>query len=81
MYDPATKAFSFKFANTTFNNRRDYGTSVLLPLTPENGFKPKVMIMGGRHPVATETTELIDLSVAAPKWVAGPDHGQRRESR
>jgi len=75
MYDPATKAFAF-VANTIFDKRRDYGTSVLLPLTPENGFKPKVMIMGG-SPLdipqdATDTTELIDLSVPAPKWVAGP---------
>jgi hypothetical protein len=71
MYDPATKAFTF-VANTIFNNNRDYGTSVLLPLTPENNFKPRVMIMGGHHPDATNTTELIDLSVPAPKWVAGP---------
>jgi peroxiredoxin len=71
MYDPATKTFAF-VANTIFNNRRVYGTSVLLPLTPENGFKPKVMIMGGHSKVATDTTELIDLSVPSPKWVAGP---------
>ena len=71
MYDPATKAFTF-VANTIFDQRRDYGTSVLLPLTPENGFKPRVMILGGHHPDATDTTELIDLSVPAPRWVAGP---------
>ena len=71
MYDQATKAFTF-VANTIFNRNRDYGTSVLLPLTPENGFKPNVMIMGGSSPVATDTTELIDLSVPSPKWVAGP---------
>jgi hypothetical protein len=70
MYDPATKAFAF-VANTVFKRNRDYGTSVLLPLTPENGFNPKVMIMGGSDP-ATDTTELIDLSVPAPKWVSGP---------
>jgi hypothetical protein len=61
MYDPTAKTFSF-VANTIFNRNRDYGTSVLLPLTPENLFKPKVMIMGGSSPNATETTELIDLS-------------------
>ena len=71
MYDQATKAFTF-VTNTIFNRNRDYGTSVLLPLTPENGFKPNVMIMGGSSPVATDTTELIDLSVPSPKWVAGP---------
>lgn len=71
MYDPATKAFTF-VANTIFKRDRVYGTSVLLPLTPENDFKPKVMIMGGSSPDATDTTELIDLSVASPKWVSGP---------
>lgn len=54
---------------------------MLLPLTPTNSFKPKVMILGGGNPamqvqnlmVATKTTELIDLSVQNPDWVAGPD--------
>ncbi len=71
MYDRTTKAYTF-VANTIFKSNRDYGTSVLLPLTPANGFKPVVMIMGGSSPTATATTELIDLSVTAPKWVSGP---------
>jgi hypothetical protein len=78
MYDPATKTFTF-VANTILNLNgvnlnRDYGTSVLLPLTPENDFKPSVMIMGGNNggnDAATDTTELIDLSVKEPKWVLG----------
>jgi len=71
LYDPATHAFT-TVATTIFGGTRDYGTSVLLPLTPANGFKPKVIILGGGSPSATDTTELIDLSVASPKWVAGP---------
>ena len=66
MYDPTTKTFAF-VTNTIRNLNRDYGTSVLLPLTPDSGFKPKVMIMGGNNggnDPATNTTELIDLSVA-----------------
>ena len=42
---------------------RTYGTSVLLPLTPANGYRPRVMIIGGGNP-ATATTEIIDLSAA-----------------
>lgn len=72
MYDPAGKIFRF-VTNTLFNHERIYGTSVLLPLTPENGFKPTVMILGGATPMTTKTTELIDLSVGTPTWVKGPD--------
>jgi hypothetical protein len=67
---------------------RIYGSSVLLPLTPQNNYSPKVMIMGGDNP-ATNTTELIDLSPAgaqisaacpnyAPCWVEGPAMSQSR---
>src|SRR6476661_4391715 len=46
MFDPATKTWT-TVATTTFGASRDAGTSVLLPLTPANGFKPVAMIMGG----------------------------------
>jgi hypothetical protein len=70
------------------NGERTYGTSVLLPLTPQNNYSPKVMILGGDNP-ATDTTELIDLSPAgaqisaacptyAPCWVRGPNMAQKR---
>jgi len=70
------------------NGERTYGTSVLLPLTPQNNYSPKVIILGGDNP-ATNTTELIDLSPAgmqtsascpnyAPCWVQGPPMVQAR---
>ncbi|HEX4962135.1 MAG TPA: galactose oxidase-like domain-containing protein [Thermoanaerobaculia bacterium] len=70
MYDPATQKFT-TVATTNFDRDRNYGTSVLLPLTPSNGFKPRVMIMGGASP-ATDSTEIIDWSLPAPQWVNGP---------
>ena len=71
LYDPAAHTFT-PVATTILGSNRDYGTSVLLPLTPAGGFKPKVMILGGVAPKATDTTELIDLSQPSPKWVQGP---------
>jgi hypothetical protein len=71
MYDPATHLWS-DVATTNFPANRDYGTSVLLPLTRANGYKPRVMILGGVSPNATDTTELIDLSASQPAWIFGP---------
>lgn len=70
IYDPASRTFTAS-ATMLFDRGRDYGSSVLLPLTPANGFKPRVIILGGANP-ATDTTELIDLSAPAPRWVQGP---------
>ena len=64
---------------------RTYGTSVLLPLTPANGYTPRVMIFGGGNP-ATATTEIIDLSAATPAVavrtadVAAADRDERDDS-
>ncbi|HEY6253129.1 MAG TPA: galactose oxidase-like domain-containing protein [Candidatus Angelobacter sp.] len=75
MFDLVTHRWTF-VAKTNFGQLRTYGSSVLLPLTPAGGYKPKVMILGGGNEfppgAATNTTELIDLSVPAPKWVTGP---------
>ena len=76
-FDPSTHTWSAVVATTNFSGTRTYGTSVLLPLTPANNYKPVVMIMGGGNP-ATNTTELIDLSAATPKWTYGPNMSQSR---
>ncbi|MGH9503923.1 MAG: galactose oxidase-like domain-containing protein [Terriglobales bacterium] len=92
-FDPSTQAWTL-VAWTNYpgqndpNGERTYGTSVLLPLTPQNNYSPKVMIMGGDNP-ATNTTELIDLGpsgsqisancpIYAPCWVPGPNMVQAR---
>jgi Domain of unknown function (DUF1929)/Legume lectin domain/Glyoxal oxidase N-terminus/Chitobiase/beta-hexosaminidase C-terminal domain/PKD domain len=72
IFNPTTNAWTTNVAVTNFSGTRTYGSSVLLPLIPANGYKPKVMILGGGNP-ATATTEIIDLSVATPKWVFGPN--------
>lgn len=75
-FDPTTHGWTVG-PTTNFGNTRTYGTSVLLPLTPANGYAPKIIIMGGASP-ATATTELIDLSSGNPSWVYGPSMTQPR---
>src|SRR6267378_1868470 len=77
LFDPVAKTWSGVIATTNYGGTRTYGTSVLLPLTPANNYKPVVMIMGGGSP-STATTELIDLSAATPKWINGPSMSQPR---
>ena len=76
-FNPSTGMWSAVVATTNYSSSRTYGTSVLLPLTPANSYRPKVMIFGGGNP-ATPTTELIDLSAATPQWVFGPSMTQPR---
>jgi len=77
IFNPSTRTWSAVIATTNYAGTRTYGTSVLLPLTPANGYKPRVMIFGGGNP-ATPTTEIIDMSAATPKWTLGPAMSQPR---
>ena len=76
-FTPATRTWSGIVATTNYSGSRGYGTSVLLPLTPANGYRPRVMIFGGGNP-STATTEIIDLSAATPQWQFGPSMSQPR---
>src|SRR5260370_42413433 len=75
-FDPSNQSWTAGPA-TIYGNTRTYGSSVLLPLTPANGYKPRVLILGGGSP-APATTELIDLSVSNPASVYGPSMVQSR---
>jgi hypothetical protein len=77
IFNTATRTWSAVMATTNYAGTRSYGTSVLLPLTPANGYRPRVMIFGGGNP-GTETTEIIDLSAATPAWQYGPPMSQPR---
>jgi hypothetical protein len=76
-FNPATNTWTAVVATTNFTGSRSYGTSVLLPLTPANGYRPRVMILGGASP-ATASTEIIDLSAPTPAWAYGPSMSQPR---
>src|SRR5436853_2264690 len=76
IFDPVTATWTTS-ATTLYGSTRTYGSSVLLPLTPANGYDAKVMILGGNSP-ATQTTEIIDLGAANPQWTPGPNMSQPR---
>jgi len=67
VFDPLTQTWTMNVARAMFPLERTYGTSVLLPLLPEAGYAAKIIIMGGSNP-ATDTAEIIDLSVPPPAW-------------
>jgi len=77
MFNTSTLTWQQNLFTTVNSITRTYGTSVLLPLTPANNYRPVVMIMGGGNP-STATTELIDLSVNSPAWVSGPPMSEPR---
>ena len=67
IFNPVTETWTLNVAKTIYKNARVGGSSVLLPLRPEEAYKPRVMIMGGDH-TATATAEVIDLSLPNPAW-------------
>src|SRR5262249_6410475 len=66
IFNPSNQTWTTS-ASTQLGQTRSYGPSVLLPLLASNGYKPRVMILGGID-LSTATTEIIDLSVANPAW-------------
>jgi len=66
IFNPATQAWT-AVAAMAYPDERTYGSSVLLPLRPSEGYRARVMIMGGDNP-ATASAEIIDLSQPSPAW-------------
>ena len=79
IFDPSTQTWT-NSATTNYDSIRTYGSSVLLPLTPANNYDPRVMIFGGgmQGGTATNTTEMIDLSVSSPQWQYSAPMSQAR---
>src|SRR5712692_3289886 len=77
LFDPSTTTWNTSVATTNYSGRRNYGTSVLLPLTLASNYDAKVIIMGGHSP-CTNTSEIIDLGAPAPAWVFGPNMSEAR---
>ena len=77
LFNPVTNTWSAIVATTNHSSSRTYGTSVLLPLMPADGYRSRVMIFGGGNP-STPTTEIIDAGAATPQWQFGPPMSQPR---
>ncbi len=71
IFDPATRTWTQNVATTTYGQDRHYGSSVLLPLSPTDGYRARIMVMGGNNP-ATATAEMIDLGAPTLTWQALP---------
>ena len=78
LFDPATHTWATS-AHRLESNYRIYGSSVLLPLSPSDGYDPKVMVFGGGW-TPSKTTEIIDMGVSNPAWAFGPSMSQNRVS-
>lgn len=53
------------------NEQREEGASMLLPLRPNDDYRPRVLLIGGGTSRGTEalaSTEIIDLGVSEPEW-------------
>ena len=77
LFDPATTTWTLDVANTNYGNSRQYGTSVLLPLTPANNYDPMVTIMVGttRPPIPRKSST---WGQRTPKWVYGLNMSEAR---
>jgi hypothetical protein len=70
-FNPATGAWSVG-PTTNYGDDRLYGPSVLLPLSIDDGYAPRVVIFGGNVNGATNSVEMIDLTVTPEVWVTKP---------
>ena len=50
IFNPSNQTWTTQRGHNELQRNPDYGTSVLLPLTPANSYKPKIIIMGGGSP-------------------------------
>jgi hypothetical protein len=71
VFTPGSQTWTTNVARTAYPNERTYGSSVLLPLRPGEGYRARIMVMGGDNP-ATATAEIIDLSQPSPAWRSLP---------
>ena len=67
LFHPSDQTWSLNIAQTLYQGNRSWGSVVLLPLRPEEGYTARVLSMGGNSP-ATNTAEIIEPSAPSPAW-------------
>ena len=77
LFNPVTRTWSATLSTMNYGSSRTYGTSVLLPLSPADNYRARIMVFGGSNP-STATTEIIEPLAATPKWTYGPSMSQPR---
>jgi len=74
IFNTTTNTWSAVIANTVASYRH-YGTSVLLPLSPTDSYRARVMVFGGGP---SATTEIIEPLAATPTWTSAAVMSQQR---
>ncbi len=73
IFDPVAGTWSSTIAYTIETNGRMYGSSVLLPLTPQSSYHVKIFTAGGNTTTPTKTAEIFDTSNMAFRRIGDLD--------
>jgi hypothetical protein len=77
-FNPATGTWSSVISNHPSPDSRMYGTSVMLPLKPQDGYAMRFLATGGNTSSAYGGAHILDTSLPAWSWRAVPSLDQPR---
>jgi hypothetical protein len=78
-FNPATGTWSAVITNhPNLNESRMYGTSVMLPLRPQDGYAARILVTGGNTSSPTAGAHILDTSLPSWSWRAVPSLDQPR---
>jgi hypothetical protein len=69
-FDPATGTWSSAITSHPYPNSRMYGTSVMLPLKPSDGYAQRFFVTGGDTSTPFNGAHLLDTSASSWSWRA-----------
>jgi hypothetical protein len=77
-FDPGTGTWTPTITSHPYSGSRMYGTSVMLPLKPSDGYAMRFFITGGDTSVGYAGAHLLDTSLSSWTWQALPSLDQPR---